>query len=159
MLVNYECNDGVLEIWHVPVSGTKLNIHRNTSEKDQKWGCTYVDLFYFLNYRRVKGLKGKRAWEYQRTISDTSLTSVRSPSPTPSPITSPTASPSLSPQFHTNYHQQTTTGLIPQVRSASDVEISTLESNLDYKSVTARAARRYTTDVILGVYILDLCFK
>ncbi len=57
--------------------------------------------------RRVKGLKGKKAWEYQRTISASSISSVRSPSPTPSPSHSPTPSPdrnSLNVDIMTGFH-------------------------------------------------------
>lgn len=44
----------------------------------------------------MKGLKGKKAWEYQQTISASSIKTISSPSPTPSPTLSPTPSPKRS---------------------------------------------------------------
>ena len=88
----------------------------------------------YCGSRRVKGLKGKKAWEYQRTISDTSLSSVRSPSATPSPTSSPIPSPTLSPPI--------------QLASKSDTSVlistaSVDESDLDFKSAKVR---RYTVE-------------
>ena len=93
----------------------------------------YVVECVLLPYRRVKGLKGKKAWEYERTISDTSLSSVRSPSPTPSPTPSPIPSPIPSPNLSSRL----------DLASKSDTSIlvsapSIDESNLDFKSASAR---------------------
>ena len=110
-----------------------------------------------LECRRVKGLKGRKAWEYNRTISDTSLTSVRSPSPTPSPSGSPTqspihtpadSSPHSPPRSPTNSYSPSPILSprlvlpededIPKAKSASDLQADAVESNLDFKSVTIR---------------------
>ena len=48
---------------------------------------TYLHNIVLL-YRRVKGLKGKAAWNYQRSKSSSSVNSI-SHSPTPSPVVSP----------------------------------------------------------------------
>lgn len=93
---------------------------------------------YFIIRRRVKGLKGKKAWEYQRTISDTSLTSVCSPSPTPSPTTSPIPSPTLSPRL--GLESKSDTSILVSMASVD-------ESNLDFKSARAR---RYHPNFLLG---------
>lgn len=81
----------------------------------------------------MKGLKGKKALEYDRNLSDTSITSARSPSPTPSP----SGSPVLSPQFILSDNEGGSTPL----KLAGDVQISnsdSVESDLDFKSVDIR---------------------
>lgn len=97
--------------------------------------CIYVRTYNGANrltslFRRVKGLKGKKAWEYQRTISDTSLTSVRSPSPTPSPTNSTSNSPTVSP-IHSPRLRIPRANLATQSKTDAT---SNDESNLDFKS-------------------------
>lgn len=75
--------------------------------------------------------------EYNRTISDTSLSSIRSPSATPSPsgspAPSPTHSPSQSPRLVLPEDEE-----LPKTKSASDLQAGGGESNLDFKSVSIR---------------------
>ena len=75
----------------------------------------------------MKGLKGKKAWEYHRVISSTSLSSVRSPSPTPSPSNSPTQSPRQS--FSPPYTVQATRRMVGSTATSDSFD----ESNLDFK--------------------------
>ena len=57
------------------------------------WNLHVVDLLpLFFLCRRVKGLKGKAAWDYQRSKSASSMAST-SHSPTPSPVVSPSPIP------------------------------------------------------------------
>ncbi len=83
-------------------------------------------------------MKGKKAWEYNRTISDTSLSSVRSPSATPSPSGSPIHSPSRSPTLSPRLVLPEDDDQAPKAKSATDLQAGVEESNLDFKSVSIR---------------------
>lgn len=91
--------------------------------------------------RRVKGLKGKAAWNYQRSKSSSSLNSV-SHSPTPSPIVSP--SPILNRDIHnlildTDHDQTSQSSLHTPMQLQNNITLtpnsSSEQSDLDFSSL------------------------
>lgn len=96
-------------------------------------------LFYLCLLRRVKGLKGKKAWG---TISASSISSVRSPSPTPSPSLSPTL---LSPKRNLYDIEMATSSNLDSKQKMTE------ESNLDVKNTELR---RWMVHYILLVLLL-----
>jgi hypothetical protein len=91
-----------------------------------------MQLHLFL-YRRVKGLKGKAAWDYQRSKSSTEVNST-SHSPTPSPIVSPVAVPNKAADSDVRQIIQSAPQTPTQRNSKLTPNSNSEQSDLDFSS-------------------------
>ena len=90
-------------------------------------------IYYLFLYRRVKGLKGKAAWDYQRSKSSTEV-NFSSHSPTPSPVVSPGPVPNKATDSDLHHIIQSAPQTPTQRNSKFTPDSNSEQSDLDFSS-------------------------